>query len=124
MAWVPERVWVEKFLAGVEKLARAVKSTLGPRGRNADAARRDLHVQVHGHGHPVAEQEAHEASAVARCEHQVDALGGGEAQVGLDAVVRGSATYNDGGYVEVDRIITEADGEVRTQTWNWTYISG
>ncbi len=38
--------------------------------------------------------------------------------------VRGSATYNQGGYVEVDRIITEADGRVRTQTWSWTYISG
>ena len=42
----------------------------------------------------------------------------------VDAVVRGSATYNGGGYVEVDRIITEADGRVRTQTWSWTYISG
>lgn len=42
----------------------------------------------------------------------------------IDAVVRGSATYNGGGYVEVDRIITEADGAVRTQTWSWTYIAG
>ncbi len=42
----------------------------------------------------------------------------------VDAVVRGSATYNGGGYVEVDRIITEPSGTVRTQTWTWTYISG
>ena len=42
----------------------------------------------------------------------------------VDAAVRGSATYNSGGYVEVDRIITEADGEVRTQTWSWRYLGG
>ncbi len=42
----------------------------------------------------------------------------------VGANVRGSATFNDGGYVEVDRLITESDGTVRTQTWNWTYISG
>ncbi len=42
----------------------------------------------------------------------------------VDSAVRGSATYNSGGYVEVDRIITEADGAARTQTWSWTYIAG
>jgi hypothetical protein len=42
----------------------------------------------------------------------------------VDSAVRGSATYNSGGYVEVDRIITEADGAARTQTWSWTYMAG
>lgn len=42
----------------------------------------------------------------------------------VSADVRGSATFNDGGYVEIDRFITEADGSVRTQSWNWRYISG
>jgi hypothetical protein len=42
----------------------------------------------------------------------------------ITADVRGSATFNSGGYVEVDRHIAEADGSVRTQTWSWTYISG
>ena len=40
----------------------------------------------------------------------------------VSADVRGSATFNDGGYVEIDRFITEADGSVRTQSWNWRYI--
>ena len=42
----------------------------------------------------------------------------------VDADVRGSATFNGGGRVEIDRFITESDGLVRTQSWTWTYISG
>ena len=40
----------------------------------------------------------------------------------MTADVRGSATYDEGGYVEVDRTIVEADGSTRTRTWTWTYI--
>lgn len=38
--------------------------------------------------------------------------------------VKGSATYSGGGSVVVYRSIQEIDGTVRTQFWNWTYISG
>src|SRR5690606_27428411 len=38
--------------------------------------------------------------------------------------VDGSATYSRGGSVTVRRTISEADGRVRTQSWNWTYTAG
>lgn len=42
----------------------------------------------------------------------------------ITADVRGTATFSNGGYVEVDRFITETSGTVRTQSWTWTYIAG
>ena len=38
--------------------------------------------------------------------------------------VDGSATYSGGGAVSILRTVEEADGRIRTQTWNWTYIGG
>ena len=39
-------------------------------------------------------------------------------------IVDGSATYSGGGEVTILRTVESADGHVRTQTWNWTYIGG
>jgi hypothetical protein len=38
--------------------------------------------------------------------------------------VDGSATYSGGGAVTILRTVEEADGQVRTQTWGWTYMGG
>jgi vancomycin resistance protein YoaR len=36
----------------------------------------------------------------------------------------GGITYNSGGYVKVTRTIEESNGDVRTETWGWSYQGG